>query len=201
MIAVENNFTKDYYIKKIVKRICLNELIKNCLDTENIIKYCRECKNYNNIWSCPPYSFNALDLFEKYRYAYIIAYKIYINKSRNNNGYDLINNIIVEVRKSKEPSLLLIEKKYKNSYVLYAGSCILCEDCLRKCNKECIHKDSMRYSLESLGFDVQKISKEFLDIEIKWATDGKLPEYFTLISGILTNSIIDELEDNIDSNN
>lgn len=195
MIVVGNNLDKDYLVNKIVKKINVDELINNCLDKNRVMNYCKECKNYNNVWSCPPYNFDTLSLIKKYKYAYIIAYKLCVNSSDHNNSYDSINNIIVDIRKKEEPNLLLIEKKYNNTCALYAGSCILCEDCSRKYNKECLNKGCMRYSLESLGFDVQMISKKFLDIEIKWASDNKLPEYFTLVSGILTNSDIDELND------
>lgn len=194
VIVVENNLCTDYTIEKIIKRFYVDELIENCLDTVRVMSYCKECKNYNNVWSCPPFNFNTLEIVNKYEYIYIIAYKLFLKKSIYNGNYDKINNTIVNIRKNEEPNLLLIENKYKNTYALYAGSCILCEDCIRKYNKECLYKEHMRYSLESLGFDVQKISKDFLNIEIKWALDGKVPEYFTLISGILSNSTIDELD-------
>ena len=38
----------------------------------------------------------------------------------------------------------------------------------------------MRYSLEAIGYDVEKISAEILDTRILWQTN-ELPEYLTLV--------------------
>ena len=43
----------------------------------------------------------------------------------------------------------------------------------------------MRYSMDAFGFDLSAITKDMLGIEILWCKD-RLPEYFTLIHGILT---------------
>ena len=55
----------------------------------------------------------------------------------------------------------------------------------------------MRYSLESLGFDVGGISSKLLNFELKWATETRLPDYFSLIAGIMKNEEISDLKENI----
>jgi len=43
----------------------------------------------------------------------------------------------------------------------------------------------LRFSLESLGFDVNAICKDILEVEILWAKE-RLPEYFTFVSTFLS---------------
>ncbi len=69
---------------------------------------------------------------------------------------------------------------------LNAGSCILCpEGCTRPEGKPCRFPDKRRYSLESLGADITATIGDLLGIELKWDREGKLPEYYTLVAGLL----------------
>ena len=49
----------------------------------------------------------------------------------------------------------------------------------------------MRYSMDAFGFDLSAITKDMLGIEIIWCKD-RLPDYFTLIHGILTMEKVPE---------
>ena len=93
-----------------------------------------------------------------------------------------------EVRKDLDKNLLELEKQYPQSKAFFAGSCQICQmgKCMRIAGKPCISSERVRPSLESLGFDVSKISTELLNIEMKWSKNGILPEYFTLVSGFFS---------------
>lgn len=43
----------------------------------------------------------------------------------------------------------------------------------------------MRYSLESLGAYTDKTVEDYFGYEIKYAKDGKLPEYLIFVGGLL----------------
>ena len=51
--------------------------------------------------------------------------------------------------------------------------------------ESCRQPDKMRYSMDAFGFDLSAITKDILGIEILWCRD-RLPEYFTLIHGLMT---------------
>ena len=44
----------------------------------------------------------------------------------------------------------------------------------------------IRYSVESLGGDVVKLLRDAFHVDILWAQNGRLPEYFMLVGGLLT---------------
>ena len=84
------------------------------------------------------------------------------------------------------------EEKYTDSKAFFAGTCHLCldEDCTRKAGLPCRYPDKIRPSLEAVGFDMGKTSAELLNIEMKWTEGSRLPEYYTLVSGLFTNKKI-----------
>lgn len=81
--------------------------------------------------------------------------------------------------------LLSAEESTKNSRALYAGSCTLCKSCTKTNGEKCRYPQKMRYSIEALGGNVALLTEELLGVPLKWSKDGKLPEYFTLVCGLL----------------
>lgn len=185
-----------YEIKNITKLISLDELLDNYYDRKKYLDLCKKCKNYGKLWSCPPYDFNIIEYMIQYNYVYLIGTKIIfkqktidkINTKKKISSFT--NKTLKNVRAQTRNVLLTIENENDNSVSLYAGSCLLCKKCNRTQNIHCRNIDKMRYSLESLGFDVSGISNNLLNIELKWSAET-LPEYFTLVSAILSKDKID----------
>ena len=44
----------------------------------------------------------------------------------------------------------------------------------------------MRHSLESVGFDIEAMTRELLGIDLEWSTDGSLPKHITLVTALFT---------------
>ena len=59
-----------------IKEIKMEELKKDYLDRDRFLELCRECENYDKLWSCPPYSFDVDECINRYNYAYIIGTKM-----------------------------------------------------------------------------------------------------------------------------
>lgn len=57
--------------------------------------------------------------------------------------------------------------------------------CTRREGLPCRHPDKVRPSLESMGFDIGKTAKELFGLELKWASDGMLPEYYVLVGAVM----------------
>ena len=178
------------------------DYIKNFRDADRFIAYCRECSNYGNIWVCPPYAFDTLGSIKDYKYAYIIGTRVHLDEDIRRSPKDAEDQKAIsyrtmeEARKNIDPKLLELEIEYPGSLSFFAGSCFLCrkEDCTRHKGKECIHPDKARSSLEAYGFDITRTTSELLGMEIKWSENLVLPEYFTLVSGFLTDHEINDLQ-------
>lgn len=161
-------------------------------DPSKFLGLCKNCNMFSKLWSCPPYEFSTKDYMIRYKKLYVISTQIYLDKDiqKLNKYNDEIFKIIKDCRKKHEKKLLRAEVIYKNSKALYSGSCLLCDKCSRVTGEQCVKTNRMRYSLESLGCDVQKTASDILNVEIKWGKDNNVPEYYTLVSGFLSNDNI-----------
>lgn len=180
-----------------IKEIPINKL-KKYYKPKVFIEFCKDCKYYNKIWACPPYKFDTVDLIDPYKYAYIVGSKLYLNKINgklkellnHDNVEFAVNEIYKSARAVLDQKLMNIEKKESGSKVLFAGRCMICDICSKEYNKPCMYPDQLRYSLESIGFDVSLISEEILEYKMLWSK-GKFPEYMILVSAIFSNKEID----------
>lgn len=170
-------------------------------DREKFEELCRQCPKYGNLWSCPPYSFSVAEHTARYRMVYIVGAKIMFDEDvraavKSEDAESFAYDVIHGVRRSMDASLLSVETLASEREALFAGSCIVCCDCIRGKGSPCSHPGAMRYSFESLGYDVVAIARDFLGIELKWSAGG-LPEYFTLIGGIMATQSIPDIEKSI----
>ena len=173
----------------------VEELIHRFRDTEKFIVYCKECNRYNACWACPPFDFDTGEYLLSHPTAYIVGTKITLDEDviKHNQGREQTTKISYEilgdVRRRLDDTLLKMEKQYPESKAFFAGACRICPlgECTRIAGKACISPEKIRPSLEALGFDVSRISAEILNIEMQWSRDGVLPAYFTLVSGFFTN--------------
>lgn len=192
-----------YHTEIYIKPSTIEELKKSFWDIEKFEGFCKQCKNYGKVWSCPPYDFSIEEYITKYKYIYIVGVKIVFDEDTLSsiNTKEKISNYTNEtlhfMKNKIMNEMLNLEKLYPNSTSLSAGGCKLCKVCSKESNLKCLHPDLMRYSLESLGFDVGGISSKLLNFELKWATETRLPDYFSLIAGIMTNKEISNLKENI----
>lgn len=192
-----------YHTEIYIKPSTIEELKNNFWDIEKFEGFCKQCRNYGKVWSCPPYDFSIEEYIDRYKYIYIVGVKIVfdedtlssINTKEKISSYT--NETLHFMKNKIMNEMLKLEKLYPNSTSLSAGGCNLCENCSKLKNVQCIHPDLMRYSLESLGFDVGGVSSKLLNFELKWATETRLPDYFSLIAGIMTNEEISDLKENV----
>ena len=151
---------KKYVAEKIENfqaEIPVEEYMKECVDVATFLEFCKECSNYGKLWCCPPYTFDVeKDYWNKYRKIQIMGRKLYLPKELTSQSY--IKN---EQWKITEEFLLPLS------------------------GKPCRFQDKMRYSIESLGGNVGKTVTKYLKQELQWVEEGKLPEYFMLIYGLL----------------
>ena len=190
------------------------EYRKNCMllpcfrekyqDTEKYIAYCRECPRYDTVWSCPPLYLDVDAYLGQFAWVNILCARIIL-------GNDVITEadtkekiravgweILLSVKLGMEEKLRRLEKHIPGSVSLSSGGCNLCKECSRKDGQPCRQPDKMRYSLDAFGFDLTAITKDMFDIDILWCKE-RLPDYFTLIHGILTgDEVPDELWKTLD---
>ncbi len=196
---------QNYTLQHFTTVICLAEYIKGYRNEENFLGYCQQCNKYDICWSCPPFDFDTNEYLLQYHFAYIIGTKIIFHPDfiQNNIGIDNVKNaayqVIAEVRKKEDILLLGLEHSYPDSRAFFAGVCHFCkwENCTRRKNQAFRYPSKMRSSLEAFGFDMMKTTFQLLHIEMKWGSNNQLPEYLTLVSGILSKTELQELQNKV----
>lgn len=200
-----------YRTERLTAEISVEKYMEDFVDIEEFLEACKACGNYGRKWSCPPYDFNPEDYWRKFQTFKLIGIKIIFDEEYTSKTYgaEELNTLIEQVLSKEKDKLTKelyeMENKYPGSVSLSAGSCNMCGDSLSgsgKCSralaenstdgssggaeKHCRYYSKMRYSIESLGGNVGKTCSELFNIQLEWVTEGKLPSYFLLVSGLLT---------------
>ena len=99
------------------------------------------------------------------------------------------DKIIHRERERLDRMLLKMEREAAvpahTARAFFAGTCLLCppEHCTRREGRPCRHPESIRPSLEALGFDIARTAADIFHTPLQWGRNGQPPEYITLISG------------------
>ena len=109
-------------------------------------------------------------------------------RSRSYNHEELnyiIKNTLYIERSNLKKELITLEKELNGQY-LYAGRCDLCPNCAKIEEKPCRHPALKRYSVESIGSNIQKLTPDIFGFSLKWIEkDMKIPEYLVNVCAIL----------------
>lgn len=175
-----------------IETICSDMLVPYQFK-EKFDKCCEtSCKNYGLKWACPPYSPTYTIYKSDYKYLTICVLAASLNQ------FDYINNKYLKIKaansimKSRVDRVLRELVKTEHSKQVSTGSCRLCKPCKKKLGNPCKHPQVMAYSFEALGIDVEKVSLDILNHELKWYKNNELPEYTSVVAGILLDKPIEE---------
>lgn len=178
-----NNWIADYTLESLTAEVPLAEYRRDCLDIPRFLAYCRECPDYEHNWSCPPYDFDAAELWQGYGglrlYGRLLAFA-------PQTPAETALAALSREKQSLLMELLALEKAVPGSLALSAGNCQLCAP--QACNRPhtpCLHPEGRRYSLESLGGNVDLTARRYLGKSLLWCKDGVAPDYLLLVGGLL----------------
>lgn len=160
-----------------------DDYIARFRDAERIEGYCRSCPNYGRSWGCPPFGFRMEEYLAGYDSALLVATKI--SPQTRNLPITDATALIRPERIRLERRLLEMERLYDGRSFAYAGTCLYCPAgrCTRPNGEPCRHPEWVRPSLEACGFDIVRTTSELFGLELKWGTDGLMPEYLILVCG------------------
>jgi len=140
-----------------MKEISVEEFLANYSLIDKFPENCRSCPNYGKTWSCPPYSFNIKDIWNKYKTLRIYGVQIIFNEKliQKKHTHDKCIKILNESINVEH--LKLLEKledlahNESNPLILAPAKCVLCKKCARMDNQKCRFPNRLYYSIESRG--------------------------------------------------
>ena len=175
-------------IKKFTADVEVNEFVENYVDIEHFITLCEDCKNYGKNWNCPPFDFDVMDIWNSYNKLKIIAFKFdfsedELNKQYSDREFDFIFKKLERMKVKLMNDIYSMESE--DSLALFLGCCNLCMKCTREFGMPCKMPFKMRYSIESLGGNVDQLIEDIFNYKILYGKNNKLPEYLIFVGGLL----------------
>lgn len=172
----------DYTIEQIKAEISVRDYVSGYVDFDATQDCCSRCPDYGKTWSCPPFGFDPVAFWNSFDVLQVYGYRL---TYRGERTLKQMTDALWKEKERLDAELREQEKQYPGSEALSLGSCRLCKTCTRAEGGECRHPELVRHSIESVGGNVGKTLKDLCGIEIEWAKDGKLPEHFVLVGGLL----------------
>ena len=171
-----------YTLKRFEAETDVKTYVRDFVDVGGFLECCKVCPNYNNVWSCPPYDFDPMDYWNSFERILIAGYQITF---QGEHTQETMTETLWDVKQKLAEELYELEKEFPGSQSLSEGTCQICKSCSKQEGAPCRFPDKMRYSIESIGGNVGKTISSLCGIEIEWIEDGKLPEHFVLVGGLL----------------
>ncbi|MBQ6349392.1 MAG: DUF2284 domain-containing protein [Methanobrevibacter sp.] len=176
-------------ITKITADVDVEEYCEKYVDFDEVSKLCieeQETLGYN--WNYPPFDFDVNEVWNSYNKLKIIAFKIDFSAEELAHTFEE-KELEFILKRFERMKVKLMNEIYmledENSLALFLGKCNLCMRCTREFDMPCKMPFKMRYSLESLGAYVDRTIEDLFGYKIKYAKDGKLPEYLIFVGGLL----------------
>jgi len=190
-------------IEKFQEEISVHEYIEGFVAVEEFLEACKACPNFGRVWSCPPYDFDVLEYWNRFKRFRVIARKIYLDGISTQEEAAVL---LASVKDDMSAELYELERQVPESVSLSAGSCGVCRGlqeepqteseekpyvslggscCTRAEGQPCRCQEKMRYSIESLGGNVGLTCRKLMGIQLEWVEEGKLPSFFVLCGGLL----------------
>ena len=173
---------KPYTLETMTASVPLKEYVDTCVDVNKFLELCKLCPNYGKIWACPPLSLDPMEIWKSYD---VLELHARILTPGEDMTQDQLMDAFLQEKILLSKAVLDLEAQTPGSLSMAASTCVMCRPCLREKGKPCCHPEQLRYSIEALGGDVGLTMEKYLDHPIQWIRDGKLPEYLTLVAGLL----------------
>lgn len=193
MVKNESAVEYSYKTERYEASVPVEEYMEACVDVPTFLECCKACGNYDKVWSCPSYDFDPEDYWRRYRTLQLIGTKICFPEEMTKRSYtkeeldEIVERVLWKERGSLTEELMGLEAQFPGSVSLSAGSCMNCRPgtCTRLEGKPCRFPEKMRYSIESIGGNVGLTVTKYLKQKLLWMEEGKLPEHFILVCGLL----------------
>lgn len=175
-------------LSKLTADVKVDEYFEKYVDVERFQNLCQDCEHYGANWSCPPFDFDIEEYWKAFENLKIIAFKFDFTDEILNTTYPE-RELEFLLKKFERFKVRLMNDIYaledEDSVALFIGRCNLCMKCTREFGMQCKMPFKMRYSIESLGGNVDQTVEDIFGYKILYAKENKLPEYLIFVGGLL----------------
>jgi predicted metal-binding protein len=152
------------------------------LKKEAVSALCRQCPNFDMLWSCPP----SVPDFEKFAASYKYA-DVFLFWAETSQFSAEENPTIAcyEFLKKKNRRYVLRQEMENSGQAVFSFSCDLCLKCTKREGKPCKKPKKMRFNITAFGFMTEDLSNDLMNHRVSWSKDGNEAQYITQVSFLL----------------
>jgi len=168
------------------------EFIGRYRDIGRIRQYCLQCPGYGKSWGCPPFDFDPATVTDGFKAVTVIGTTITFDEATRaacksaDEAIAVGRQAMEEVWQSLLPMMYEMERQAPGSRC-FTFRCVLCpEGCTRPQGKPCRQPELLRHSLESVGFDLEAVTRDLLGIDLEWSEGGTLSRTITLVTAVFS---------------
>lgn len=164
----------------------VDHLLNTAWDLKQVESDCMQCKNYDVHFSCPSHAFSILEYVHQFKYALVAVQSIAFDLS----GPMTLAEHFQQYKSCIDPVLMSLESESDGARAMLPGPC---QNCLPDCESgylaDCPNPDLMRYSYESLGFDVATMIRAYFDMDLSFEPNQVQLVYGYLLHDPLPDSL------------
>lgn len=161
--------------------LTVEQFLKDYFEPEMTAARCRACSGFGKTWACPDFAFAPQDFWERFTTYTVLVERLWVADSAD---AEEAQERLQREKKGFNRRMLELEKACGGT-ALYAQECEACTTCARLDGEPCRLPQIMRYSIEALGGNAEKLIRDKLGFAMQWSHDGSVPEYYLLIGGLL----------------
>ncbi len=175
------------------RRISTQSLLEAAYRPDEVLLYCQSCPNYEANFSCPEHEFSTAHYLQRYPYVLLFMQTLPLTP-----GADPLETFY-DCREYIDPVLMEFERRLHGETLL-PGCCYNCsDDCSALDAQECLQPSIRRYSLESLGVDINRMLQFFFDTPLIFQDDQMTFVYGFLLKDAPDPIRLVELESELQS--
>lgn len=164
----------------------IDHLLESCWDLTAVESYCQSCKNFDVHFSCPQHQFHIPDYLKRFNHALVVAHAIPVDQAQPGT----LAEKFYRHKQRLDRVLLNYESNIAGSISLIAGQCQNCQPACEESHlPACPNPDLIRYSFESLGFNVSAILQLYFDKKLSFKDDT-----VQLVYGYLLNQPLSDIQ-------
>jgi len=189
----------DYVVRETRRRFAVADYVRDFVDVPRFRGFCEACQRYGENWACPPFDFDPLDVWARYRWLHLTAFIMEFTPAQPRSGLDhdrLVADVMEMFHQEKRRAhhrLMKLRAAVPDSVGLGAGGCDVCPVCTRKQGLPCRLPGQLVHSIESLGGDVEATMRVAFEHPTQWSDGTDLPDSYVLVMGLLCDQ--EELPD------
>ena len=106
-----------YTVERYEADVPVEEYVESCVDVPTFLECCKQCGNYETVWSCPSYDFDPEDYWRRYDNFHLIGVKICFPREMTEKTYgkDELGTLVQETlwaeKKKLTAELMEMEKE------------------------------------------------------------------------------------------